>query len=135
MQEQYNVLPAGLGLGMDFSSVLIILEIQTPMNLDSLRRTVLGCYKIANEELNSAEELKPFLEKPAFHANVDLFVKNEDGSKTYDPQICFIGVSKNGVRCKTNDPKDEFKYKNIFEEPIEEALAKNEAYLLRQESN
>lgn len=135
MKEKYSVFATGIGLGGEYNSIGLLLEIHTDKDLNELRNIALECWEILKVKLNSCEDLKPYLSPYPFSPCLRLFIRNTDGSKNYDPQVCIVRITENEVEFCTNDPEDRFGYKREFTESMKEALAKNEAYLLRQESN
>ena len=129
MAKKYGVFPVGLGLGGEISSAGLLIEVHQELNQNALRNIALDCWTLLNDKINASEELKPFLTPYPFSASLDLFIMNKDGSRNFDPTICFVGVGKDGVCYHTNEPDKEFGYKNTFEESIEDAIDKNKRYL------
>lgn len=130
--KSYPVYCVGTGTGGDCLKFSIDFEIQGPISRDEARDFVLCARNLTIENFNKSSHKNRYYSKHKFenkNFQITLFIKNKDGSKIFDPEIVVADCCHYEVEFLTNDPENEFKYKNTYKETLEEAEAKNQAYL------
>lgn len=90
-----------------------------------LRKLLIDCTNDLLHQVNTNEEIRPFLIKDPFtEKNVQIIIHNHDKNRRelFDPEIAVAEISEGILTYKTNDPNDSFKYKNTYTERYTDAL-------------
>lgn len=128
--KKHNMYMVGIGGGAPKGKIdhitVMFGRYQGPLNKDECRELMLDCKKVYLEEINSNDEIRPFLiTYPYQPENIDLtiLIFNPDGSLVLDPDFCTVSTFKKSIQYKTctsvRSP-----YKSRVEESYAEALSK-----------
>lgn len=128
IEKKYKIKPGGTGISMPGGIVRnlgLAYHLRKELSKEQLRElTVLFAEELLHQ-INSNEDIQPFLVKRPFTIeNVSIIIHNHDkkGFSLYDPEISVSHLADGVIEYKTDDPEDEFKYKNRYEETYEQAL-------------
>jgi hypothetical protein len=105
-------------MGLEFDS-------RQRLSKQQIRKLLIEFSKELLHNINTNEEIQPYLTKIPFTLeNIQIIIYNHDeqGDWIYDPEIGVGRVHRGLISYSTNDPDNEFGYKNNFEETYEEAL-------------
>lgn len=129
IKKKYGLRPFGTGAAMPGGVVKVLIlafETRDQLSREELRGLLVNSAQelITQAQING--KIEQFLEKPPFEMkNVEIVIFNRDknGRDLCDPEISTARINGDNLIYKTNDPEDEFRYKNRYEETYEEALA------------
>lgn len=126
IEKKYKLHPIGTAMsGMDkFRSLGIQFETEGLLSKEQARVLLIACVQELLKNINSNEEIKPLLiNNPFTHENVSftLFIRDKNNNKLYHPNISVAALGSCGLEFITNDPDNEFKYKEKCQETYEEA--------------
>lgn len=128
IKKKYQLQPVGEGVAMPGGPIQqLVLEFSTNARYtkEQLRSLLIKCAKELLEQIQTNEEIQPFLfTRPFTIQNVEITIYNHDqtGRRVYDPEIATASFSRGILAYKTVDQEDEFKYQSWIEETYEEAL-------------
>lgn len=126
IKKKYNMDAIGYGMNGKFEYLEISFQSFQKCTKDIAREMVVDCVKEFQSQINSNENLKPYLKNFPFtmkNVGICIYFRNINGKDFIDPDICVASSNSRGVDFKTNDPEKEYAYKNWYEESHEEALA------------
>ncbi|MBA3238057.1 MAG: hypothetical protein H0T62_06870 [Parachlamydiaceae bacterium] len=128
IEKKYNLKPIGTGISMPggvVKNLSLAFDPRQRFSKDQLRELTIQFSTELLNQINSNEEIQPSLVKRPFTIeNVEIVIYNHDkqGYSIYDPEIAVAHLDHGIIDYKTNDPENEFKYKNRHKETYEEAL-------------
>jgi len=115
----------GKALGGPITLFRLCFDIRAPLSREQLRNILIKSSKDFLSIVNSDQEVQPYLAKRPFTLeNIEIIIFNNDktGRDVCDPIIAVADINKNGLSFQTNEPENEFAYKNTYKETYEEAL-------------
>lgn len=125
LEKRYKMIPCGFGINNGFKFLEISFHIRRPIPKEELRCMLIDCADEFLKNINTNEEIKPYLENyPFTHKNVGIifYIYDTSGDDLWHPNITIAEIIKNKLSFKTEDPEDIGGYKEETEETIEEAL-------------
>ena len=125
LKKTYNINPIGYGMDGKFEYLEISFEAFRNLPKKQARELLINCVEEFMNDINSNEKLRPHLKEYPFtlkNVGIVFYISDSTGKDFYDPNLCVAGCTKNGLRFKTNDPNQKYKYKETTEETHEEAL-------------
>ena len=126
--KKYPFKTIGVGLGMPegiIEAVDLSFYSTEKLTKEILRMRLIDSAQELLKQINNNEEIQSYLIKSPFTIeNVQIIIYNSDidGMDLYDPEICVAEISYGILTYNTNDPEDEYKYKNEFIETYDDAL-------------
>ena len=136
--KRYSTYSIGTGTGGECRYFEIDYEINENLSKDQARKILLDARNICISKFQEKKSKDPFYSKYNFDRNnigITLYIKDTIGKKRIDPEIGIARLAPNGIYCKTYENNKILRYKSTFEETIQEAEAKNEAYLSEQQAH
>jgi len=130
IEKKYNITRTGYGVNGDIKFLEICFQIAHPMKKNEARKVLLDCQGIFLSNINSSEKLRPALKNYPFgneNAGIKFFFSTPSGGEIFHPNICVAAINKRGLYFRTDDPENEFRYKETYQETHEEAIAKVKA--------
>jgi hypothetical protein len=128
IEKKYKIKVVGDGAAMpggDIRELSLIFNTKKRLSKQSLRKLLVECSDELLNQINSNLEIRPFLNVyPFTEKNIEIVIFNHDqnGRGLTDPEISSAEISRGLLIYRTVDPADSFKYKNEFEETLEQAL-------------
>lgn len=129
IENKYNIQPSGEGAAMPggpIKELFLSFDIKGhEYTKNKLRELLIKCTEVLLNQVNTSEEIKPFLAKVPFTIeNVQIVIYNldKDGRELYDPLISTAEISHGFLIYRTVDPSNSFRFKQEFKETYEEAL-------------
>lgn len=127
IKQEYGFFPIGVGMSGRFKGVGISFQLYRPMEKNEARAIVFDCAKKLLKNIQSSEEIQPYLESQPFsleNVGITLYSVKEDYHLFPHPNIGVVKIGRDGLLFRTQDPDDKFKYKEVTEESFEEARTK-----------
>lgn len=126
LKRRHKLHPCGFGMGgMElFKTLDIQFQVIGTLSREKARVILLDCVEEFLKNINSNEEIKPLLiNYPFSHENVSLtlFIRDKNNNKLYHPNISVVSFRRRGLEFITNDPDNEYKYKEEYLETYQEA--------------
>lgn len=128
IEKKYNLYCSGEGVAMPggpIKEVCLCFDSAGALSKAKLRDLLIKCSNDVVDLVISNKEIQPFLAKTPFTVNdVQIIIYNNDktGREVYEPLIATAQISQGCLTFRTLDPKDSFKFKNVYEETYTEAL-------------
>lgn len=129
LEKKYNMSISAIGGASKGGIWLIDVgfdRLGDPMTIEEGRRAIVDCVQEYLKDINTDEALRPYLKVYPFtidNLHIAIFHGAKDGGLVFDPILELIAADEFGVVYKTRDPDNIYKYKNIYKETYEEALA------------
>lgn len=95
------------------------------LSIEEAREILVDCVQEFLSEINTNEEIRPFLENyPFTPKNIDIaiFIKDSNGIGVYDPNLNTVSASSGKLYYKTVSKDDTFNYKSEYKETFDEAF-------------
>lgn len=127
LARKYNMKLIGTGGGMIDSVKLMTLafNINKPLNREESRKVILDCASEFLHEINSDQEIRPYLVKfpfPTENISISVFTHDEQGRKLYDPDIFVVSIEDGEISYLTADRENKYRIKSEYVESYKDAL-------------
>ena len=128
IKNKYKIQPSGSGAAMPggpIQKLTLCFDTKGPFSKKYLRKLVVECAQEVVNQVNANTQIQQFLAKLPFTVkNVQIIIYNHDknGRETDDPDIATAQISQGVLNYRTNDFKDNYRYKTDIDETYEEAL-------------
>jgi len=128
LEKKHHMKAMGTAGGMmgNIYMMGISFDIRRPLTQQEGRKIIVSCVEEYLQAINNNVDVRPDLAEypfPAKNIKMTLFIKDKNGDKLYDPEISVISTSEGTITYRTNDPDNEYRYKNRIHENYEDALA------------
>jgi len=130
IEKKHNISPCGIGMSGHFKYLEISFDVNRIVGREEARMVLIDCLEIFLSNINSCEKLRPYLKNHPFgheNAGIKLFFTTPSGREVFHPNICVAATNKRGLYFRTDDPENEFRYKETYQETHAEAIAKVKA--------
>ena len=128
IKNKYKLQPSGSGAAMPggpIQELTLCFDTCNQLTKEKLRKLLMNSAQELLNQINENKDIQEFLIKRPFTIkDVEIIIYNHDknGEGVRDPEISTARISQGILIYRTIDPKDNFKFKNEFEETYEEAL-------------
>ncbi len=122
LQQVHQIIPIGEGMRGKFLGLDISFQIRRQMSKEEARRLLLICAQEFMDDINSNEELRPYLkEYPFTFANVGIrfYLRDSNGRDLYHHDICVAACTSDGLYFSAKDPEVKYNYTETSEETNE----------------
>ena len=136
--KKYPVYVIGTGTGGKCLHFSIEYVINEPITQDQARAFLFEARNIVINTFNKKKSLNKYYSKHDYNEtsfSITMFIKDHKENRLYHPQISVACIHSSGVYFRTNDPENEYKYKETFKETLEEAETKSREYLVKLKAN
>jgi hypothetical protein len=128
LEAKYNIQTVGDSAQMPenvINNLGLMFQVNRILSKNEAREILVDCVLEFLAEVNSNEEIRPYLEYYPFtpvNISIALYISGPDGEDVYDPDLEVASARNGKLRYATKDKNQKFGYKSEYEETFEEAL-------------
>ena len=126
LTKKHPIKPCGIGMNGKFEYLEISFQVSEILNKQKARAMLFDCKEIFLEKINNNEKIQPYLKSHPFtfeNVGIVFYIGDEKNNDVFHPEISVARWSSNGVSFKTTDKENIYRFKEVYQETHEEALA------------
>lgn len=127
LEKRHDIHFCGMGMGgmEELSSLTLSFQVKRILSKNEARKMILNCIEEILKNINSNEEIKPYLTNFPFsyeNISISLYLKTKKGEPIYHPNISIAASNSLGLEFNTIAEENEYSFKERAKETYEEAL-------------